>query len=195
MKFRDVIIKRIFDILVSLSGLIVLGWFIIGLILLAFMDTGRHGIFKQKRIGQWGKYFDIYKIRTMQCLPDGSLRITAFGRFLRKMKWDELPQLWNVLTGDMSFVGPRPDIPGYADALQGEDRIILAVKPGLTGVASLYFKDEEELLAQQENPSTYNDQVIWPKKIALNKAYINNYSFFKDLRILFKTLAVSFGLK
>ena len=76
----------------------------------------------------------------MQCLPDGSLRITAFGRFLRKMKWDELPQLWNVLTGDMSFVGPRPDIPGYADALQGEDRIILAVKPGLTGVASLYFK-------------------------------------------------------
>ncbi len=131
----------------------------------------------------------------MQHLPDGSLRTTALGRFLREMKWDELPQLWNVLKGDMSFVGPRPDIPGYADALEGEDRIILSVKPGLTGVASLYFKDEEELLAQQENPSTYNDQVIWPKKIALNKAYIDNYSFFKDLRILFKTVALSFGLK
>jgi len=114
--------------------------------------------------------------------------ITSFGRFLRKTKLDELPQLWNVLIGNMSLVGPRPDVPGFADQLKGEDRIILSIRPGITGPASLAFKNEEGLLAQQENPEQYNREIIWPEKVAINKAYIENYSFWLDLKILWKTV-------
>ncbi len=108
------------------------------------------------------------------------------------MKWDELPQLWNVLKGDMSFVGPRPDMEGYADRLEGEDRMVLSVKPGITGYATLHFKDEEALLSTQPNPKHYNDTVLWPKKVELNKAYIAQYSLYKDIVIILKTIGLSF---
>ncbi len=115
-------------------------------------------------------------------------RVTKIGRFLRKTKLDELPQLWNVLIGDMSLVGPRPDVPGYADKLKGEDRIVLTVRPGITGPASLYFKNEETLLAKQNDPKRYNDEVIWPQKVKINRNYILEYSFKKDLMYIFKTI-------
>ncbi len=115
-------------------------------------------------------------------------RITNFGKFLRKTKLDELPQLFNVLKGDMSLVGPRPDVPGFADKLQGENRKILALKPGITGLATIAFKNEEELLAEQENPEQYNREIIWPEKVRLNKKYIEQYSFLLDLKILWKTV-------
>ncbi|WP_242203329.1 sugar transferase [Aestuariivivens insulae] len=192
MKPKEIIIKRIFDIALALLGLLVLGWFILLLIFCAVINTGQQGIFKQKRVGQNGRLFSIYKLRTMKDLPSNDKMITAFGQFLRKMKWDELPQLWNVLKGDMSFVGPRPDVVGYADQLKGEDRIILSVKPGITGLATICFKDEEELLSKQNDPKAYNDKVIWPKKVELNKAYIAEYSFSKDITIIIKTICLSF---
>ncbi|WP_242158088.1 sugar transferase [Aestuariivivens sediminis] len=192
MSAREVLVKRSFDIVLSLLGLMVLGGAMVGLMVLAFLDTGQHGIFKQQRIGQFGKPFHIYKIRTLRQTPGGSTKATAFGRFLRRMKWDELPQLWNVLKGDMSFVGPRPDMEGYADRLEGEDRMVLSVKPGITGYATLHFKDEEALLSTQPNPKHYNDTVLWPKKVELNKAYIAQYSLYKDIVIILKTIGLSF---
>lgn len=116
------------------------------------------------------------------------IRITSFGRFLRKFKLDEIPQIFNVLFGTMSFVGPRPDVKGYADLLRGEDRIILSVKPGITGPATLKFKDEESLLEKQENPKKYNDEVIWKEKIKINKKYIENWTFIGDVKYILKTI-------
>lgn len=115
-------------------------------------------------------------------------RVTSFGRFLRKFKLDEIPQIFNVLFGMMSFVGPRPDVQGYADLLQGEDRIILSVKPGITGPATLKFKDEESLLEKQENPKQYNDEVIWKEKVEINKKYIENWTFIGDIKYILKTI-------
>ena len=108
--------------------------------------------------------------------------------FLRSSKLDELPQLLNVLKGEMTLVGPRPDVPGYADLLQGDDRIILTLKPGITGLASLKYRNEEQLLAQQPNPKQYNDEVIWPDKVRINKWYASNRTFLIDLQIIFYTL-------
>ena len=115
-------------------------------------------------------------------------RITRLGKFLRKYKLDELPQLFNVLKGEMSFVGPRPDVKGFADKLEGNDSIILSVKPGITGPATLFFKNEELLLAKQQNIEEYNKTVIWPKKVELNRLYVENYSFKKDIYYIFKTI-------
>ena len=115
-------------------------------------------------------------------------RITNFGYFIRKTKLDELPQLFNILKGDMSFVGPRPDVVGYADKLQGDNKIILSVKPGITGPATIFYRNEEHLLALQDNKNEYNDKVIWPNKIAINKEYLENWSFLKDVKILFRTV-------
>ncbi len=193
---RDYSIKRIFDFLLSLFGLIIFSWLIIIAILLAAFDTGLSGIFKQKRVGLKGHEFDIFKIRTMRNIDDidttvtqsGDPRITPIGRILRKTKIDELPQLWNVLKGDMSFVGPRPDVPGFADRLQGDERIILSVRPGITGPATLKFKNEEEILARQKDPEKYNKDVIFPEKIKINMDYIRNYSFQKDLQYILKTI-------
>lgn len=176
----------------SFFGLILLGCFILFLVCLSYFDTKESGIFKQKRIGQYAKSFTIFKIRTLKDLSDGSKKATKLGRFLRVMKWDELPQLWNVLIGDMSFVGPRPDMEGYADNLKENDKIILSVKPGITGPATLYFKNEESILSKQSNPEAYNDTVIWPKKVELNKRYIAQYSFYEDIKIILKTLFMSF---
>ena len=111
-----------------------------------------------------------------------------FGLFLRDSKFDELPQLWNVLIGTMSFVGPRPDVLGFADELSGKEKLILSIKPGITGPATLYFKNEEKLLQLQQNREKYNKQVIWPQKVAMNIKYINEYSFRKDIYYIYKTL-------
>jgi lipopolysaccharide/colanic/teichoic acid biosynthesis glycosyltransferase len=118
----------------------------------------------------------------------GESRITPLGAKLRKYKLDELPELWNVLIGDMSFVGPRPDVPGYADKLEGEDRRILLLKPGITGPASLKYRNEEELLAQQEDPQKYNDEVLFPNKVRINIEYLDHWSFWNDIKIIIYTL-------
>lgn len=118
----------------------------------------------------------------------GENRITPFGAKLRKYKLDELPELWNVLIGDMSFVGPRPDVPGYADKLVGEDRKILLLKPGITGLASIKYRNEEELLAQQADPIKYNDEVIFPDKVKINLNYLENWSFITDIKLIIYTI-------
>ncbi len=115
-------------------------------------------------------------------------RITPLGEKLRRYKLDELPELWDVFIGNMSFVGPRPDVPGYADQLQGEDREILKLLPGITGPASLKYRDEEEMLAKVENPKLYNDEVIWPDKVRLNRYYLHHYSFWKDIQMILCTV-------
>ena len=196
LSVKQKLIKRLLDITLAIIG-VVLSFPVLGLLLIiAAFNTHSSGLLAQIRIGKDGKPFLLYKLKTMRDDNEASTfitsatdkRITHFGRFLRKTKLDELPQLWNVLIGKMSFVGPRPDVPGYADQLQGEDRIILTIRPGITGPASLAFKDEEELLAKQENPQQYNDEVIWPEKVRINKEYIKNYSLLTDIKIIWKTV-------
>ncbi|MBJ6368147.1 sugar transferase [Snuella sp. CAU 1569] len=186
-------IKRIFDLSLSIVLLLLFGWLILIFVFMAWLDTKQLGIFKQQRVGKNGRLFEIYKLRSMKMMPDNRLNVTRLGHFWRRTKLDELPQLLNVLLGDMSLVGPRPDIAGFVDMLEGDDRIILSVKPGITGPASLYFKNEEHLLAQQTDPEFYNRTVIWPKKVELNKTYIAEYSFYKDIIIILKTICTSFG--
>ena len=178
-------IQRLFDILIALSLLTVLGLFLLICLLIASFDTQSFGLFQQKRIGQKGIPFTIFKIKTIK---DGSEVPTRFGYLLRKYKIDELPQLFNMLRGDMTMVGPRPDIPGYADVIKGDARAILALKPGITSLAALKYRNEEALLAQQPNPQVYNDTVIWPDKIRINCWYLKNHSFAMDLKIIIHTL-------
>ncbi len=178
-------LKRIFDLLFSTVGLFFLGWMILFVLLIASIDTCSFGIFTQTRIGQNGNKFKIFKIKSML---DGNKSISKWGIFLRKSKLDELPQLFNIFLGHMSFVGPRPDIAGYYNYLQGEERLILKLKPGLTSEASLKYFDEEFLLQQQENPKEYNDTVIFPDKVKLNLHYYYNHSLGGDLKIIYKTL-------
>lgn len=177
--------KRLFDFIFSLVFLLLFGWVIVVGYILASIDTQSNGFFLQERIGQRGKVFTIYKLRTMHARTH---RISVLGSFFRKYKLDEIPQLINILNGTMSFVGPRPDIPGYADKLTGDDRKILNLKPGVTGLASLKYRNEEYLLSGQTHPLEYNDQVIWPDKIQINKWYAENQSFLLDLKILWYTV-------
>jgi len=149
------------------------------------IDTQSNGFFTQERIGQHGKSFLIYKLRTLHSKTNKS---SFWGRMLRKSKLDELPQILNILKGEMTFVGPRPDVPGYADELVGADRIILNLKPGITGLASLKYRNEEQILSQQPNPQQYNDEVIWPDKVRINKWYVQNRTFIMDVQIIFYTL-------
>ena len=189
-------LKRLFDIVASFFGLLLIWWiFPIVAFLIHRKMPGGPAFFCQKRVGKDGKLFTIYKFRTMQVGTDqssvsvaGESRITPLGEKLRRYKIDELPELWNVLIGDMSFVGPRPDVPGYVDCLTGDDRKILSLRPGITGPASLKYRDEEYLLAQQQNPQEYNDTVIFPDKVRLNKYYLEHYSFLKDLQMIFCTI-------
>lgn len=178
-------LKRLFDFFLSFIGLLLFGGVIFTLWLFTSIDTQSNGIFIQNRIGQYGKAFKIFKLRTIH--PKRNC-ISFIGRFLRKSKLDELPQLFNVLIGDMSFVGPRPDIPGYYDQLQGEARKILELKPGLTSEASLKYFNEEQLLEQQKDPLRYNDIVIFPDKVKMNLYYYYHRSFWIDIRILFNTI-------
>lgn len=178
-------IKRTFDIVFSLIGLIILGPIICFFILFSKIYFKESGVFKQNRIGYNAKEFIIFKIKSIN---SKSNKTSNYGNFIRKYKIDELPQLYNVLKGEMSLVGPRPDLPGFADLLIGEDIIILTVKPGITGPASIFFKNEEQLLKTKSNPELYNLKIIWPKKVEINKTFIKEYSFFKDLYYILKTL-------
>ena len=178
--------KRIFDLFFALLGLLFLSGIIMLLYVLAAIDTRQNGLFLQKRIGQFGKPFTIYKLRTFGVSTVNP--VSKFGAFLRNSKLDEVPQLWNVLLGDMSFVGPRPDIAGYYDTLKGEDIKILELKPGLTSLASVKYANEDALLAQQENPLVYNDTVIFPDKVKMNLAYYYDHSLFGDIEIIWKTI-------
>lgn len=188
-------LKRLFDLFFSFIGFVLFFFPILILIFISTISVGKFGLYWQQRIGYRGRNFTLFKIRTMR--EDGDLsnivlnndpRVTGFGRFLRKYKLDEIPQLWNVILGDMSLVGPRPDVPGYADLLTGEDRLILKVRPGITGPATLKYKNEEELLSQAEDPEKYNDEVIWKDKVKINKEYIRNWSFKGDVKYLIRTI-------
>lgn len=190
------LVKYIFDRFVSLLGLLVLFplLVVVAAVIKCKMPNGPV-IFKQQRVGKNGRLFTMYKFRSMLVGHGGSSisvagesRITPLGAKLRKYKLDELPELWNVLIGDMSFVGPRPDVPGYADMLKGADREILRLRPGITGPASLKYRNEEELLAKQENPQKYNDEVIFPDKVRINRYYLYHYSFVKDIQIIICTV-------
>ena len=188
--------KRSFDLLMAAAGLVAFGWLILIGWVAARLDTGESGFFVQERVGRFGKPFNVIKLRTMRSdarfdttvTTARDPRIAFIGRFLRKSKLDELPQLINVLKGEMSFVGPRPDVPGFADRLKGEEKRILRVRPGITGPATLRFRDEERLLARNPDPERYNSEVIYPEKVRINLAYISNYRFREDLRILWRTL-------
>lgn len=194
-KIHDML-KWLFDRAVSLFGLLVL-WpvLLVVALLVRIKMPGGPVIFTQKRVGRNGRLFTMYKFRSMTVSHGGSSvsvagesRITPLGAKLRRYKLDELPELWNVLKGDMSFVGPRPDVPGYADRLSGEARDVLRLRPGITGPASLKYRDEEELLASVDDPVRYNDEVIYPDKVRINLYYLHNYSFVKDIRMIFCTV-------
>ncbi|WP_179351878.1 sugar transferase [Winogradskyella vidalii] len=184
-------IKRIFDVILVLLLLPLLITPIILLILIATIDTQQWGVFSQCRVGQYGKLFKIYKIRTLKdsIHPTRAIvtKMSSIGKYLSKSKLNEWPQLFNVLLGDMSFVGPRPDLKGFADELKGEDRIILKVKPGITGPATLKYKNEESILAKQKDPVFYNRTIIWVDKVKINKNYVQNYSFYLDLILILKS--------
>ena len=209
------ILKFIFDRLVALIGLLIL-WpvLLIVAILVKVKMPGGPAFFVQKRVGNGGKLFDCHKFRTMTVKHSGSTvsvagdsRITPLGATLRHYKLDELPGLWDVLIGNMSFVGPRPDVPGYADKLQGDDRDVLKLRPGITGPATLKYRLEDEYLANarklvsnlnvnldldsmsdQEVAVWYNDNVIYPDKVRLNCYYYRHYSFIKDIQMILCTV-------
>lgn len=188
--------KYIFDRVMALVGLCLL-WPVLFVVwvLIHIKMPGGPAIFKQKRVGKNGRLFTMYKFRSMTVSHGGSSvsvagesRITPLGAKLRKYKLDELPELWNVLIGDMSFVGPRPDVPGYADMLEGNDRLILNLRPGITGPASLKYRNEEEMLAQVDDPQRYNDEVIYPDKVRINLDYYYHHSLLGDIKLIIQTI-------
>ena len=204
------ILKWIFDRSVALIGLLFL-WpiLIVVVIMVKVKMPGGPAFFVQKRVGKGGKLFPCHKFRTMTVNHNGSTvsvagdsRITPFGATLRHYKFDELPGLWDVLIGNMYFVGPRPDVPGYADKLVGEDRDVLKLRPGITGPATLKYRLEDEMISEyvakkqaegdtrpmQEIATEYNDNVIYPDKVRLNCYYYRHYSFIKDIEMIFATV-------
>ena len=204
------IVKFVFDRVVALFGLVVLALPLLVVALLVKLSNPKESvIFTQVRVGLHGKLFKIHKFRTMTnekeitniAYPNRA-RITPLGAKLRRHKIDELPELWDVLVGNMSFVGPRPDVPGYADLLEGDDRVVLDMRPGITGPATLKYSNEEKLIedfvkqakangdqrSEDEVAIEYNDEVIYPDKVRINCEYYRNYSFFKDIIIIFATI-------
>jgi len=190
-------VKRFLDIFISTIGIIFLLPIFITIGILIKLDSKGPIFFKQIRIGKDEKPFFIYKFRTMKMdatqqgpsiTKRDDPRITKIGKILRRYKIDELPQLFNVLFGSMSFVGPRPDVPGFADKLEGEDRHILSLRPGITGPASLKYKEEEQLLAEQKDPERYNREVIWPDKVKINLDYLKSWSLKKDIIYIIRTV-------
>jgi lipopolysaccharide/colanic/teichoic acid biosynthesis glycosyltransferase len=188
-------VKYAFDRIFAFTGLIIALPLFIILPVIILIDSKGPVFFRQKRVGKNGRLFTIIKFRSM--VPNDGVntitsntddRITRSGSFLRKWKLDELPELINVLTGDMSFVGPRPDVPGYADRLEGKDRKILLLRPGITGPATLKYLDEEELLSGVPDPQKYNADIIFPDKVRINLKYLENFSLALDLKIIFHTL-------
>ncbi|WP_051298338.1 sugar transferase [Arthrobacter castelli] len=188
--------KRAFDVTVSFVLLVVTAPVIAGAVIVAAAETKHSGLFSQSRVGRHGELFQLLKIRTMRNTPlitttvttGADSRITRSGAVMRKLKIDELPQLINVLRGDMSLVGPRPDVPGFADTLDDADRRILSVRPGITGPATIAFRHEEQLLNVADDPERYNREVIWPEKVRLNCEYVDNHSLLSDIRFLSETL-------
>lgn len=212
-------LKIVFDKVVSLVGLIVLSPVLLIVALLIKWKMPGPILFCQQRVGRYGEIFTVYKFRTMTVKAEAAVasrnseatsiasqeqsRITPLGEKLRRYKLDELPELWNVLKGDMSFVGPRPDVPGYADQLQGEDREVLLLRPGITGPASLKYRNEEDILEAVDEAlqkgrrglpigittvQEYNDNVIYPDKVRLNRYYLHHYSFIKDIKMIVCTV-------
>lgn len=188
--------KYLFDRIMAFVGLVVLSpvLFVVWILIRIKMPDGP-AVFTQKRVGKGGRLFTMYKFRSMSAHHSGSTvsvagesRITPLGAKLRRYKLDELPELWNVFIGDMSFVGPRPDVPGYADKLEGDDRRVLQLRPGITGPASLKYRDEEVLLAAQDNPQEFNDKVIYPDKVRINLYYLDHYSFVADIKMIIATI-------
>lgn len=194
--------KYLFDRVISLLGLVCLSplLLLIAILIKVKMPDGPV-LYSQQRVGRKGKLFTMYKFRSMKVGNDassisvaGESRITPLGAVLRKYKLDELPELWNVFIGDMSFVGPRPDVPGYADVLEGEDRLILNLRPGITGPASLKYANEEEILSMVDDPCKYNDEVIFPDKVRINLEYYYKHTFIGDIKIIFQTIFRSYNL-
>ena len=204
------LVKCIFDRAVSFISLCIIWWLLIIMaVLVKIKMPGGPAFFCQKRVGKDGKLFTCHKFRTMTVKHNGSTvsvagdsRITPFGAKLRHYKIDELPELWDVLIGNMSFVGPRPDVPGYADKLQGDDRDVLKLRPGITGPATLKYRLEDEMIAEyvdkkkaegdtrpaQDIALEYNDRVIYPDKVRLNCYYYRHYSFIKDIEMILATV-------
>ena len=189
------LLKWIFDRVMALIGLLFLWPILLVVAILIKIQMPGPVLFVQQRVGRNGKLFSCHKFRSMTIGHGGSsvsvageARITPLGAKLRKYKLDELPELWDVFIGTMSFVGPRPDVPGYADKLQGEDRIVLTLRPGITGPATLKYRNEEEMLATVEDPVKYNDEVIYPDKVRINRYYAEHYSFIKDIQMIFCTV-------
>ena len=189
------VLKYIFDRTVAFVGLLFLWPVLLIVAILIKCKMPGPVFFVQQRVGRNGKLFRCHKFRSMSVGHYGSSvsvagesRITPLGAKLRKYKLDELPELWDVLIGNMSFVGPRPDVPGYADKLQGEDCIILTLRPGITGPATLKYRNEEELLAAVEDPVKYNDEIIYPDKVRINRYYASHYSFADDMKMIFCTV-------
>lgn len=189
-------IKRVFDFVASFSGLVLLSPVMLAVAAAVRLSSPGPVLYVQDRVGRQGRLFRCAKFRTMRVGADaggsvtaaGDDRITPVGRFLRRWKLDELPQLWNVLTGRMSFVGPRPDVPGYADRLHGEDRRILDLRPGITGPATLLFREEERLLALAKDPKAFNDDVVFPEKVRINRDYLETASFWRDIGYILATV-------
>lgn len=191
--------KRLIDIILSFFGIIIFSPVFIVIAIIIKVTSDGSIFFVQERVGQHAKIFKMFKFRTMLNNSDpntvsvlGDERITPFGAILRKYKLDELPELINVLLGDMSFVGPRPDVPGYADLLTGDDRNILKLRPGITGPASIKYSNEEEILSKKENPIEYNNNIIYPDKVRLNLEYYYNNSIWVDIKIIFATISKIF---
>jgi lipopolysaccharide/colanic/teichoic acid biosynthesis glycosyltransferase len=196
LSVRQQAMKRAFDLVVAAallvltSPLLLLGW------IAAAVETRQSGIFRQLRVGRDGAPFELMKLRTMRSVPGvdttvttrRDVRITRSGAVMRRFKIDELPQLVNVLRGEMSLVGPRPDVPGFADQLHGPDRVILTVRPGITGPATLAYRDEESMLAEVADPERFNREVIWPDKVRINREYVEQYRLRTDLDCLVRTL-------
>ena len=188
--------KTLFDYFFAVFGLVLLFPIFVFISLLIKLSSKGPIFFIQKRIGQNGDGFNIIKFRTMYCDYQSNQtitiyndkRITRVGLFLRNYKLDELPELINIIKGEMSFVGPRPDVEGYADKLKGEDKLILRLKPGITGPASLKYANEEQILSNVENPQEYNDNVIFPDKVRLNLEYYYNHNLWLDIKIIFATI-------
>ncbi len=197
MRRREEWTKRVMDLSLASMGLILFAPVIAAAWIVATLETRKNGFFLQERVGKDGKLFRVVKIRTMREIPGHTSsvttkedrRITRSGRFFRRYKIDELPQLFNVLKGEMSFVGPRPDVPGFADRLEGEARRMLSLRPGITGPATLKYRNEEEILAKQSDPERFNREVIWPDKVRINLEYMKHWSLKRDLQILWRTLA------
>ena len=175
--------KRIFDVAAALVFVLLFWWILLIVWVIAALSSNTDGLFFQERVGQYGKIFHIYKFETMK-----NGKPTGVGRLLRKTKLNELPQVFNILLGSMSLVGPRPDIRGYYDNLKDDDRKLLLLKPGITGPASLKYRNEEELLSKRTDSQKYNDEVIFPDKVKINRQYQEKMSFALDIKIILQTI-------